>query len=169
MKVLQAHTITFGAEFERDRIDMDDYSYTPGDNTFNGQRTAAPTGATLPSGTTTSGSALADFYLGLDSQFFQDNGRKAYLREVRPSLYVNDDWRTTRDLTLNLGLRWDPWLPPNDLNDTLVGFNLKNPNFQSVIAPGAPNGMEFQGDPRPAIIHLPAQPEGLRAARRLRL
>jgi hypothetical protein len=147
VKVLQAHTITFGAEFERDRIDMDDYSYTPGDNTFNGQRTAAPTGATLPVGTTTSGSALADFYLGLDSQFFQDNGRKAYLREVRPSLYANDDWRTTQDLTLNLGLRWDPWLPPNDLNDTLVGFNLKNPTFQSIIAPGAPLGMEFQGDP----------------------
>jgi hypothetical protein len=146
VKLLSAHTISFGAEFERDRIDMDDYSYTPGDNTFNGQRTAAPTGATLPAGTTTSGSALADFYLGLDSQFFQDNGRKAYLREDRPSLYVNDDWKVSKDLTFNLGLRWDPWLPPIDLNDTLVGFNLNNPTFQSTVAPGAPKGMVFQGD-----------------------
>ena len=48
VKVLRAHTISFGGEFERDRIDADDYSYTPGDNTFNGERTAAPTGATLP-------------------------------------------------------------------------------------------------------------------------
>lgn len=143
VKVLNAHTLDFGVEFERDRIDMDDYSYTPGDNTFNGERTAAPAGATLPAGTTKSGSALADFYLGLDSQFFQDNGRKAYLRENRPSLYAQDDWRLTRRLTLNLGLRWDPWLPPTDLNQTLVGFI---PGFQSTVAPNAPTGLIFQGD-----------------------
>jgi hypothetical protein len=143
VKVLHAHTISSGGEFERDRIDMDDYSYTPGDNTFNGQRTAAPAGATLPVGTKTSGSALADFYLGLESQFFQDNGRKAYLRENRPSLYVQDDWKVNRQLTVNGGFRWDPWLPPNDLNGTLVGFQAGQ---QSTIAPGAPLGLIFQGD-----------------------
>jgi hypothetical protein len=144
VKVLNAHTISFGGEFERDRIDADDYSYTPGDNTFNGERTAAPTGATLPTGTTTSGSALADFYLGLDSQFYQDNGRKFYLRENRPSLYVQDDWKVNRKLTLNLGVRWDPWLPPNDLNGTLVAFKQ---GVQSTVAPGAPLGLLFHGDP----------------------
>ncbi len=144
VKVLNAHTISFGGEFERDRIDADDYSYTPGDNTFNGERTAAPTGATLPTGTTTSGSALADFYLGLDSQFYQDNGRKFYLRENRPALYVQDDWKVNRKLTLNLGVRWDPWLPPNDLNGTLVAFKQ---GVQSTVAPGAPLGLLFHGDP----------------------
>jgi hypothetical protein len=144
VKVLRAHTISFGGEFERDRIDADDYSYTPGDNTFNGERTAAPTGATLPSGTTKSGSALADFYLGLDSQFYQDNGRKFYLRVNRPSLYVQDDWKVNRRLTLNLGVRWDPWLPPNDLNGTLVAFKQ---GVQSTVAPGAPLGLLFNGDP----------------------
>ena len=144
VKVLNAHTISFGGEFERDRIDADDFSYTPGDNTFNGERTAAPTGAILPTGTTTSGSALADFYLGLDSQFYQDNGRKFYLRENRPSLYVQDDWKVNRKLTLNLGVRWDPWLPPNDLNGTLVAFKQ---GVQSTVAPGAPLGLLFHGDP----------------------
>jgi len=142
-KVLHKHAISFGGEFERDRIDLDDYSYTPGDNTFSGVRTAAPSGASLPAGTTKSGSALADFYLGLESQFFQDNGRKAYLRLNRPSLYVQDDWKLSPRLTLNLGLRWDPWLPPTDLNGTLVGFV---PGFHSAIAPDAPQGLIFQGD-----------------------
>ena len=48
---------------------------------------------------------------------------------------------------MNLGLRWDPWLPPIDDNDTLVGFNTANPSFQSTIAPGAPKGLTFVGDP----------------------
>ncbi len=128
VKVWGAHTINFGAEFERTRIDANDYSYTPGDNTFNGQVT---------------GSALTDFYLGYESQFFQDNGRTFYLREDRPSIYVQDDWKVNRQFTLNLGLRWDPWLPPIDKNNTLTAFV---PGVQSTVAPFAPLGLLFPGD-----------------------
>ncbi len=143
VKVLGAHTLSFGGTYERDRVDATDYSYTPGDNTFNGQRTAAPTGATVPAGYKT-GNAVADFYLGLESSFFQDNGRKFYLRESRPSLFVQDDWKLRKDFTLNAGVRWDPWLPPIDLNQTLVGFI---PGAKSTVAPNAPTGLLFNGDP----------------------
>ena len=129
VKVAGRHTLTFGGTYERSRIDATDFSYTPGDNTFNGQR---------------SGNAVADFYLGLDSTFFQDNGRKFYLRENRVGLFVQDDFKLSRDLTINAGIRWDPWLPPADLNNTLVGFI---PGKQSIVAPNAPLGLLFNGDP----------------------
>jgi hypothetical protein len=129
VKLLGPHTLTVGGEFERTRIDANDFSFTPGDNQFTGVRT---------------GSALVDFYLGYESTFSQDNGRTFYLREDRPALFAQDDWKVTRDLTLNLGLRWDPWLPPTDLNQSLVGFEA---GYQSVVAPGAPAGLQFIGDP----------------------
>ena len=127
-KIAGAHQLTFGAEFERTRIDANDYSYVPGDNTFNGQN---------------SGNAVSDFYLGAESNFFQDNGRTFYLRENRFYAFLQDDWKISHRLTLNLGVRWEPWLPPNDLNNSLTGFV---PGQQSTIAPNAPLGLLFPGD-----------------------
>ena len=149
VKLEHKHTLAIGGDLERDRIDMDDYSYTPGDSTspgFNGKRTQSPNGIT-PTGFTSTGNAIADFYTGYEQDYYMDNGRKAYLRGLRPALYIQDDWRVNPRLTLNLGLRWDPWMPPIDDNGTLVGFNLNNPSFQSTIAPNAPKGMWFVGDP----------------------
>ena len=58
-------------------------------------------------------------------------------------MYLQDDYKVNKSLTVNAGLRWDPWLPPVDRNGTLVGFQ---PGFQSKIAPGAPVGLQFVGD-----------------------
>ncbi|HEY4009994.1 MAG TPA: TonB-dependent receptor [Acidobacteriaceae bacterium] len=134
-KQLGRHTLNMGFSYERTLTNAVDYSYTPGDNTFNGSRTESASGS--------GGNVVADFYYGLDSAFFQDNGRKFYLRQNRPAAFIQDDWKLSRKLTINAGLRYDPWLPPIDENDTLTGFI---PGQQSKVAPGAPAGLLFVGD-----------------------
>jgi hypothetical protein len=152
VKLLGHNTITTGGDLERTRIDAVDFSYVPGDNTFDGGRTAVPAGVTLPANVKGGGNAYADFYTGYETSFFQDNGRKFYLREWRPSLFVQDDYKATPSLTINAGVRWDPWIPAIDKNNTLVGFV---PGFKSTIAPNAPVGLQFNGDPgsRPGVYH----------------
>jgi hypothetical protein len=55
-----------------------------------------------------SGDAFADFILGLpNSTTRSDYSEKAQLRQWHGALYVNDDWRATRSLTLNLGVRFE--------------------------------------------------------------
>ena len=58
-------------------------------------------------------------------------------------------------------------MPPIDDNGTLVGFNLANPSFQSTIAPGAPKGLMFVGDPGTTEHDLQQQLEGFCSARGL--
>jgi hypothetical protein len=53
-----------------------------------------------------SGDPVADFLLGLDSSFHQNNARlRGYFRYHESESYIQDDWRATRRLTLNLGVR----------------------------------------------------------------
>ncbi|HUK23088.1 MAG TPA: TonB-dependent receptor, partial [Terriglobales bacterium] len=78
---------------------------------------------------TLTGSGLADFYLGdVAGSSFRDTGgvvsSPAKLRGNVYGAYVQDDWRITPSLTLNLGLRFEDHTPLYELNDRVVNFGL---------------------------------------------
>ena len=89
-----------------------------------------------------SGDNLADFMLGVLSYFQQGGGEFKDLHGEKYSLYVNDIWRANPKLSLNAGLRWDPYLPYLEEKGRVVCFQ---PGVPSQRFPNAPLGMTFGG------------------------
>ncbi len=89
-----------------------------------------------------SGNNLADFLLGRASFFQQGVGQFQNVRGVAWSFFAQDNWRANRKLTLNLGLRWDPYLPYTEIKGRVPCFI---PGEKSRRFPNAPEGLVFGG------------------------
>ena len=105
------HSLKMGYEFLAIRTEVLDINPLYGQLTYSGQYskpTAAQCGCTVPTdANSVNAYDLADFYFGLPSTIALGNDLVTNLRQHVNSLYVQDDWRVTSKLTLNLGLRWE--------------------------------------------------------------
>jgi Carboxypeptidase regulatory-like domain len=128
-KLIGSHTLKFGGQFHVDQVNEHPNA------TFNG---------TFNIDGTETGSAFADFLIGVPSNFTQSSGEPFYLRNRYEGLFAQDSWRVRTDLSINFGLRWDYimpfWEKYNELQ-TII------PGKQSVLYPGAPAGLVVPGDP----------------------
>ncbi|HKX29782.1 MAG TPA: TonB-dependent receptor [Blastocatellia bacterium] len=91
------------------------------------------------------GSNVASFVLGLPTGGTIPTNATADWKQHNTGLYLQDDWRTTSKLTLNLGLRWDFQLPATerearfysrfnpDLSIVPV-TNFAQPNYRALVA-----------------------------------
>ena len=90
----------------------------------------------------------ADFVLGSMSQFRQSNGEIEFRRHHYQGFYGGDTFRLSSRLTLNFGIRWEPYTPITDLKDRSMQFRPEeyakgttSPHFVN-----APPGLFFPGD-----------------------
>lgn len=104
-----------------------------------GQLTFGSVFSSNPAQPTGSGNVMADLLLGypqtiqLDTQF-----SPLYPRQNLYGAFFQDEFRVTRSLTLNLGLRYELFEPVTDKYDRISNPNIANPNGQFFVA--APNG-----------------------------
>jgi hypothetical protein len=117
------HMIKTGGQLMRRRLD----AFYAGNNgrtgfiNFNGQYTQGPNGKSP----TSKSFSEADFVLGLPNDIGRglSNGNTWGQRQNVWGLYVQDDWRVTDNLTLNLGVRWDYSSPWVEVKDRQVNFS----------------------------------------------
>jgi len=94
------------------------------------------------------GSPMIDFLSGRVTQIHQGSPNPQYLNQDYLSLYASDVWKATSRLTLNYGLRWNPFFPGVFRQGDVTSFSIDNFNqgIRSQVIPGAPAGFTYPGD-----------------------
>lgn len=137
------HNMRFGFDFRRVYQDMIGNTNSTGSYVFTGLFTAQPgtasTTSTGVNGFARSGSSLADMLLGLPQETsLQAAYQEAHLRANTWDGYIQDDWRSGRNMTIVAGLRWEYNSPYSEENNRLATLDAGN-NFTQV-ATVTPNG-----------------------------
>lgn len=122
-----SHQLKFGFSWMLYKKVQDWFANTEGNFNFNGSFTS-PTGCT-GSSTVSCGYDFADFLLGYSQQYTENAVQSTgHWNNVSYGTYVQDTWRATHRLTLNLGLRWDGMPHTYETNHQSANFypNLYN-------------------------------------------
>ena len=121
------HELQFGGEWKRIHTPMGNSYQADGNYDFSNALT---------------GDNLADYMLGAVSSFTQGGGLYLDFTGNEWSFFIQDNWHTTKRLTLNLGFRWDPFIP---YTDSLGRVGCFVPGSQSDRFPNSPQGLIFGG------------------------
>ncbi len=152
------HSLKFGGSVRRFRWDMlgffqnrGFFQFTPGFTT----RTASNDG---------SGNALASFLLGLPVLSQRQAGIPSMnMRQTYFDGFIQDDWRLSQSLTLNLGLRYELSTPLADIHKILTNLAWVNggPVVYAAGQSGFPKGLAFMDRnnfaPRIGLAYSPGQ------------
>ena len=127
------HQIALGASVAYWKMNFLTHARSGGDWAFTGQLT---------------GLGLADFLTGRVGRL--EHGGPGYLpmNQWHIGLYTQDTWRMTSRVTLNAGLRWEPYFGQTVENNAISNFSMDNfrKNVESTVFLNAPAGLIYPGD-----------------------
>jgi hypothetical protein len=129
-QVIGRHALKLGYEWQIVRTQVEDINPLYGRDTYGGQFSKPATGAATGSAAQQT-YGLADFFFGLRSQYALANYVVGNYRQHMQFMYVQDDWRLTNRLTLNLGLRFEFATPRWDRDNVLSNFD---PQTNTILA-----------------------------------
>jgi outer membrane receptor protein involved in Fe transport len=127
------HQLSFGINYMRMQLNYLSTFQSNGQFTFGGNL---------------SGDNLGDFMLGWPSNFAQGNPEAENWRYTYFGLYIHDNIRLLPNLTLNAGVRWEPFLPSTDIFHRGSHFDYAAfaAGTHSTVFPNAPAGLFYCGD-----------------------
>jgi len=130
-----SHQLSLGADVEQWRVVVYSQTRSPANINFDG--------------TASTGRGLPDFLLGRPSQFLQAAPNTLFARQWYTGLYVQDTWKVSRRLTMNGGVRWEPWWPMAIPNKATYTFDYERftKGIRSTVFVNAPAGLYYPGDP----------------------
>ncbi len=130
------HNLKFGAYFSPYQNNTLYDFYVDGEFDFYGlSNTSSPNVG--------SATGFAQFLVGNPDEYFQFGAAPSNIRTKDTAVFAQDDWHVTKDLTLNLGLRYEYGSPKIDTKGR--SFSLLS-GVQSTRFTGAPRGLVFPGD-----------------------
>lgn len=122
------HAFKFGADLRFRKNFAGTSSNARGSLSFNGQFTSRTPGQGA-------GSALADLLLGLTNTATLTTLLTGDFRDRYYGFYVNDTWRVTPRLSVNIGLRYEVQLPMWEVENRMANFDFNpgSPTFGTLV------------------------------------
>ena len=130
-----SHSLKFGADIRKIQSTLTNQQDTArGSFTF---------GRDMTSQAGVGGAEFGSFLLGYPSTIIRSlvNTRPA-VRTTQGGLYIQDDYRITRSLTLNVGLRWDIFTTPVDKYNRQVNYNPTTGMFNAASPDNRPPNVD---------------------------
>jgi outer membrane receptor protein involved in Fe transport len=137
-----SHSLVFGFNLVRKRFNNNTQFHSSGQFQFDGHATGFGN---------QSGFDRADFMLGAFSFFTQNSGEIEQRRGTQTGWYFGDTWRVSPRLSLNFGLRYEPYklfADELDRNQTF-DFAANKAGIRSKIYKNALPGLFYRGDEKP--------------------
>jgi hypothetical protein len=134
-----SHQFGIGANFIHANMNYISSTWTAGRMQFNASNT---------------GHGLGDFMIGRPNSWQQDQIAAQYLRQNYAGAYIQDTWKVTPKLTMNYGVRWEPFFWPYDARAKSARFDRSwfDQGLRSTVFTNAPAGILFPGDPGVADV-----------------